>query len=97
MKKTGFILIFISTHVTFVFLQIHQYSHLINNSYQKQKTEKMKEQLLQKKQALTHQLYALHNKTAIKNFAQNQLKMEPIDMQQIKKLECSANVTHQTV
>ena len=97
MKKTGFLLIFISTHVVFVFLQIHQYSHIINSSYQKQKTEKLKEQLLQKKQSLTHQLYALQNKTAVKNFAQNKLGMEPIHLHQIQKLNGYSNVTNKTV
>lgn len=97
MKKTGFVLIFISTHITFVFLQIHQYSQIINISYQKQKTEKLKQQLVQKKQSLTHQLYALQNKTAVQKFAQSNLHMQPIDIAQIKKLNSDANVSHEKV
>ena len=96
MKKMGFLCVFLLTHVAFVFLQIYQYSQVIDLSYQKQKYEKTKMLLTQKKQHLTHQIYALHNKTAIKKFAQHELKMVPIEMHQIKKLDTSP-VTQQAV
>ena len=94
--KKGFIFVFLSTHIAFVFLQIHQYSQVIDILYQKQKYEKNRTKLLQKKQHLTHQVYALHNKAAIKKFAQNELLMVPIDTHQIKKLD-NTHVAHQTV
>jgi len=91
MKKAVFFTIFISAQVTFVFLQIHQYSQMIKVSYKKQKNEKLKSSLAQRKQELTHQLYALHNKSGIKEFAINELKLEPINLNQIKKLSDSTH------
>lgn len=95
MKKGAFIAIFVGTHIAFVFVQIHQYSQVIKYSYQKQKNETLKNTLVQKKQALTHQIYALQNRTAVKQFATNTLKMEPIHLNQIKKI--NTHVDQQTV
>lgn len=86
MKKSIFITIFIGAHVGFVFLQIHQYSRVIQTNYDKQKLETTKITLIQKKQELTHQLYALHNKSSIKQFAVKNLAMEPVQLSQIKRL-----------
>lgn len=97
MKKAVFFTIFISAQVTFVFLQIHQYSQIIKVSYKKQKSEKIKSNLAQKKQELTHQLYALHNRSHIKEFAMNTLNLEPINLNQIKKLNVDAHATNKTV
>ena len=86
MKRTLFIPIFIAAHVVFVFLQIHQYSKIIKISYEKQKNEQHVENLLKKQQSLTHTFNALQNKSAIKQFAQQQLHMQPVSLKQIKKL-----------
>jgi cell division protein FtsB len=86
MKKSAFISLFIGAHVLCVFLQIYQYSRTIKASYQKQKSETALAHLKQKEQELTHQLYALQNKTKIKEFALNTLKMESIALGHIKKM-----------
>lgn len=86
MKKNTFITIFIAIHVVFIFLQIHKYSQIIKQSYQKQKNELQKNELIQKKQLLTHQLYAMKNRSIVKKFAQESLNMHPINLSQIKKL-----------
>lgn len=85
-KKSAFITIFISTHIVFIFLHIHKYSQVVKASYQKQKNTIMLEALCQKKQDLTHAWYALQNRSAIKQFAINTLKMEPINLNQVKKI-----------
>lgn len=69
----------------FIFMHIHKYSQVIKANYEKQKNEITKTTLLQKKQELTHQLYALHNRSQVKQFALAQ-KMEPVSLNQIKRL-----------
>lgn len=93
MKRTTFISFFIGAHVLCVFIQIHQYSRMIKASYQKQKSETQLASLRQKKQELTHHLYALHNKAKIKDFATNTLKLESITLSHIKKLPIHDNQT----
>jgi hypothetical protein len=87
MKRGIFLTIFISTHITFVVLQIHKHSQFIKQSYRKQKNEQLRNKLLQEKQSLVHQWYALHNQDQIKEYAQKKLGMIAINLQQIKKLD----------
>lgn len=86
MKKATFIALFVSAHVILIFLQIHKHSQRIRLSYQTQKNEAEKELLVQKKQDLTQQVYALKNRSAIKKFALNKLNMSKIQLKQINKL-----------
>jgi len=86
MKRSKFITLFVGAHVLCIFIQIHQYSRIIKASYEKQKNETMFAVLRQKKEELTHHLYALHNRTKIKEFAIKTLKMEPISLSTIKKV-----------
>jgi hypothetical protein len=85
-KKSAFITLFVSTHIVFIFLHIHKYSQVVKASYEKQKNGITLETLRQRKQDLTHKWYALQNRTAIKQFAVNTMKMEPITLNQIKKM-----------
>lgn len=59
---------------------------MIKASYQKQKSEIQLTSLKQKKQELTHHLYALQNKTKIKEFVTKTLNMESMSLAHIKKL-----------
>jgi hypothetical protein len=86
MKKKLFITLFVSTQLLFVVMQIHQHSSFIKHSYSKQKYESQKSDLLHKKQAQTHELYALQNKAEIKQYARRVLHMEPLKLNQIKNL-----------
>lgn len=86
MKKTTFAAIFFSTHIFFVLLIIHKQNIFISLSYEKQKKEKFREELAEKKKLLTHQCHALANPTVIKEFAKNNLHMEPIALAQVRKL-----------
>lgn len=86
MKRASFIILCISVHIACIFIQINQYSRTIKASYQKQKNETFLAQLKQKKQELTHHVYALHNKSKVKKFATEALKMEPLSLNHIKKL-----------
>ena len=94
-KKSAFISIFVSAHIVFIFLHIHKYSQVVKASYEKQKNSITLDTLRQKKQDLTHKWYSLQNRTAIKQFAINTMKMEPITLNQIKKIQI--NEPQQTI
>ncbi len=85
--KRNFLLIaFIVTNVIFIFLQIYKQTYFVRLSYQKQRLEKERDEILQKKSLLTHQLYELKNPNSIKKFAIENLKMQKTKLNQIKKL-----------
>ncbi|MGE0207266.1 MAG: hypothetical protein AB7R69_05460 [Candidatus Babeliales bacterium] len=86
MKAHTFITLFISLHIGFIFLQIHKQSYLVELSYQKQKSEKIKHDLLEKKNNLMQQWYLVHNRAAIKQYAQEELGMKKITLSQIKQM-----------
>ena len=86
MKRSLFISLFIGTNIFFVFLQIHRHSLFIKVSYEKQRQEKIKTELAQKKQNLIHELYSLKDRGAIKKFAEAELGMHKVKLNQIKKL-----------
>lgn len=46
-------------------------------------------ELLQQKQALTNDLYAFQNPALIKQFAQDVLNMEPLNLKQVKRITTS--------
>lgn len=87
MKRPYFITIFLGTQVFLVFFQIHKHSKMIRLSYQKQKSEQRKEQLVQQVQSLTQQLYVLKEQSSVKQFAQEHLGMKKIKISQVKKLD----------
>ena len=90
MKRGYFITIFVTAHLLFIFLHIYKYNLNIKQSYAQQKQELHYEQLVHKKQRLTQELYALQNKTAIKQYAAKKLGLRPLKLSQIKRLR---NVT----
>ena len=86
MKKLSFIILFISVNILIVFLHIHKQSQIIKLSYTNQKMKRELDQLEQKKEAFTHQLQALKNPSAIKEYAEQELDMKKIKLSQIKKV-----------
>lgn len=90
MKKQWFIPIFVGTHILFVFLIVHKNSNIIKQTYRKQHQEKIKEQLVQKKQQLTHQLYLAQHRSNARKFAVEKLHMTDVKIDQIKKLQSHA-------
>lgn len=86
MKKNYFITFFISAHIVLIFLQVHKHTLFIKNSYNQQQCEKKIAALTEKKQTLTQELYALKDRENIKKYAQNNLKMRPYALNQVKKL-----------
>jgi cell division protein FtsL len=86
MKKNFFITIIITVHIILIFLQVHKHTLFIKNSYNHQQCEKKIVALTEKKQILTQELYALKDRESIKKYAQNNLKMRPYALNQVKKL-----------
>lgn len=86
MKKKYFLTLFTSIHIILIFLHIHKHTLLIKNNYTHQQCEKKIATLSKKKQMLTQTLYALQDRQAIKQYAQNQLRMYPYSLNQVKKI-----------
>lgn len=77
---------FVTIHVMFIFLQIHKQSYGIELSYQKQKNEKIRQELIDKKNDLTQELHLMQNRSTIKKYAENTLGMKKISLSQIKQM-----------
>jgi len=92
MKRSTFIALFVTTHIFFILFQINKHNQIIKLTYQKQKYENQKKELLQKKQELSQQWYQMRKRSEIKKFAKNSLKMGKVKLKQIKKLEDIENV-----
>jgi hypothetical protein len=86
MKKKKILGVFIGVHIAFIFLQIYKQSYLVQLTYEKQHHEKVKQELLEKKNHLTQQWYILQNRSAIKEYAQQELGMKKVALKQIKKI-----------
>jgi hypothetical protein len=84
MKRSTFIFVFIACNIGMVLLQIKNHTNIVQQQYRKQRNDKLKEELLQKKAAALRSLYALKNPTAIKQFATKELNMQTVCLQQIK-------------
>lgn len=84
MNRRTFILLFIVCNILIVFFHIHNHTNIVRQLYRKQRNEKIKEELLQKKATATRTLYTLKNPSSIKQFACEQLNMQKIALHQIK-------------
>jgi len=73
-------------HVIFIILQIHKQSSFIRLSFDKQRLEKEKRELLAQQDSLTQQLSQLQDHDTVKEFARNQLNMEQISLKQIRHI-----------
>lgn len=86
MKKTVFITLFISTHISFLFLHIHKQMLFIKQSFSKQANEQLLSKATQEKQARLNELYALQNKQDVKAYAEKKLALRPVSMTQLHRL-----------
>jgi len=86
MNRSKLITLFIILNVGLVIARIHTHNRYMQYSYKKQRHELTKEQLIRTKQELTQQFLALKNRDAIKEFAQNELHLHPIKLNQIQRL-----------
>jgi len=89
LRKKTFVILFISGHIIFIFLQIYNHTQYIQQTYKKQSYEKKHDILREKEQRLIHQLYTLKDQAVIKQFAQNTLHMQSNRLNQVKKIQKS--------
>lgn len=87
MKKTTFIATFIGAHIVFIVLQIHKSNLITQQSYQKQKNERAKLELVQRSQELTHKKSQLLSHAHVTEFARDHLNMKPVNLTRIKKMK----------
>jgi hypothetical protein len=86
MKKNTFLSLFIITNIGFLFLQIRKQMLFIKESFRKQKHERTLTKLEQKNQEIEHAMHLAQNKQEVKQYAQEKLKMKPIRIAQLKKV-----------
>ena len=91
-KKSGITIAFIAFQIFLIFFYIHHQSRLIRYSYQQQKLEKKRVDLLNKKRELTHALHASYNLSKIKDFAV-QANMQKITLNQVKTVPHESSAT----
>jgi len=89
MKCSPFMATVIATHVFFILAHINRHSQFVGQSFRRQKNERLLESLVHRKQELASQLYALKDRDAIKEYAQRVLKMQPVALAQVKKLNAN--------
>lgn len=77
---------FVIIQIFLIFFYIHKESSKIKLSYQKQKNEKLKQELIEQKQNLAQLLHEKQHQKEIKDFAINNLEMQKIKLNQIKIL-----------
>lgn len=92
MKKKFFPFIFLGTQIALVLLYIYQKSYAIQLSYQKQKYEKYKNELINKKQSLEQDLYHIKDKKNIKQYALQHLKFKQIRLTDVKKIDSTTEL-----
>jgi hypothetical protein len=66
--------------------QIYKHTQFIQYTYRKQTQEHVLNECEQNLSVLNQRLYASKDRTAIRQFAQKELGMEPIKLTQIKRL-----------
>jgi hypothetical protein len=86
MNRSYAISFFIGLHIVLVFLQVHKHVQFIQQSFAKQKNERDHAILIQRKQLLLNELYALKNHHLIKTFAEKKLALKPIKLSQIRRI-----------
>ncbi len=90
-KNRLWLVLFVSTNLLFVLLQIYKQSIFVKRAYAQQRLEQQKKQLLKRKSQLTSELHVQQAHDKIKQFATERLGMSKVDLKQIKKLEQFSN------
>lgn len=86
MRKSYFLPLLIATHIFLILLHIQKQHNYVDVIFKKQSQERAYQELLQRKDELTQNLYAMTQLPVIKNYAQAQLNMIDIRLSQTKKI-----------
>lgn len=85
MTKKQYITICMMINVLCIVAQIYKHTRWLHYMYCMQQEEKLLDQQEELSVSLAQQLYALHDRTAIKEFAQRELNMRPVALHRIKR------------
>lgn len=86
MKRFSFLTLFIGAQICMIMLHVHKNNTRIAQTYLTQKKENLKNNLLIERQELIEQLYLISDRSRVKEFAEQELAMEPVQLKQIKKI-----------
>lgn len=86
MKRSAFISLFFGTHLLFIIVQIHKHTLITKFSYQEGKLGAEKQQWINKKRSLNNQWLMITDRSAVKDFVEQQLHLQPLSLSQIKKI-----------
>lgn len=84
--KINFLVIAIVVNLFLIFVYIYKQNLIISLSSKNQKLEKMRSNLVENINKLTHEIVFLENKSQAKNYAKK-INMEKIKPDQIKRIE----------
>jgi len=90
MKKRPFIVTVLLANIAFILLQIDKHNRVTEQMYRKQKLEQKLAKMTKKCDQLKHEICNLKHHNTVKAYAQRYLKMQPLDLKQIKKLDAHA-------
>ena len=76
----------IGIHIVFIFFYIYHHSIVIKLSFQKQRLEKIKFQLIEQKKEVQYTLETIKSRSSIKNYAEEQLHWHKVRLDDIKRL-----------
>ena len=85
MKKISAIVLFFCTNALLIFFEVHKQGQLIKVSYEIQKHQTTLSNLKKEKRAITFKLLELQQPNIIKEFAKENLNMQPIQLKNVKK------------
>jgi peptidoglycan hydrolase CwlO-like protein len=86
MKKTMFTVIFVSTHLMFIFLHIYKNALFTQESFIEQRYHKELKEIQEQQQVKNNELLQLQNQTEIAAFAQQELGLVPLNLNQLRRL-----------
>lgn len=87
MKKNLFFIIFFGTNIVLIFLHLYKQNYTIQLSYERQKFEKVYDELTHQKEVLDQELAKLKNPVAIKHYATQTLGMQKMNLKNTHRLD----------
>ena len=83
------IVLFVLANALFIFLLVHKQSQIIQLRYKIQKLQSQEKELLKKQEHLLYILQEQQQLHLVKQYATNDLQMEPIKLKDVKKYDKS--------
>ena len=86
MKSNKFLILFITVNIAIIFLIIYKQNLFIKYSFKNQELSKELEEMENKKETLTQELYTMQNPNHVKEYAKTHLGMENLPIKRIHKI-----------